>query len=167
VTNNISADDIVLAVTIITIMLVILAVPSILVTVRNSAKLLKRYRALRSINDLKKAGKEVPPQILDEWNAVHSPMAYTTLITEEIERLNGLKPAFFQAELAALLIVILAIYPGYETNVLIMMMLLLLLIVLSIVYGIYNTKMYTQEYLKILKDVSDSDEPSSADGMYG
>lgn len=155
------------AVTVVTMMLLILSVPAILLTVRNSARLLKRYKMLRNIKDVGDE-KDVPPQVLNEWNAVNSPMGYTTLITDEIERLNGLKPAFFQAELAAVLMVVLMI-TGCEQNVLILMIVLTVIAVLSVVYGILNTSMYTQEYLRMLKEISDGveRENGSADGMYG
>lgn len=163
----ISQDVVIQAVMIVAMMMVILSIPSILLTVRNSASLLKRYRLLRSIKDVGDE-KEVPPNILNEWNAVNSPMAYTTLITEEIERLNGLRPALFQAELAALLIIILAIYPGFDSSVLIFMMIILVAAIASVVYGMITTKKYRQEYLVILKEISDRDESNrAADGMYG
>ncbi len=163
----ISQDVVIQAVMIVAMMMVILSIPSILLTVRNSASLLKRYRLLRSIKDVGDE-KEVPPNILNEWNAVNSPVAYTTLITEEIERLNGLRPALFQAELAALLIIILAIYPGFDSSVLIFMMIILVAAIASVVYGMITTKKYRQEYLVILKEISDRDESNrAADGMYG
>ena len=163
----IGEDVIVSSVMVVIMMLVILSVPSILLTVRNSAKLLKKYRLLRSV-DLE--GKDdVPQELLNEWNAVNSQMAYTTLITDEIEKLSGLRPAIFQCEIAIILMVILMIYPGCELGVLILMIALIAVSLLAVIYGALNTKMYTMEYVRILSEMNSesANENKTADGMYG
>ena len=155
------------SVMVVIMMLVILSVPSILLTVRNSAKLLKKYRLLRSV-DLE--GKDdVPQELLNEWNAVNSQMAYTTLITDEIEKLSGLRPAIFQCEIAIVLMIILMIYPGCELGVLILMIALIAVSLLAVIYGALNTKMYTMEYVRILSEMNSEsvNENKTADGMYG
>ena len=155
------------SVMVVIMMLVILSVPSILLTVRNSAKLLRKYRLLRSV-DLE--GKDdVPQELLNEWNAVNSQMAYTTLITDEIEKLSGLRPAIFQCEIAIVLMVILMIYPGCELGVLILMIALIAVSLLAVIYGALNTKMYTMEYVRILSEMNSEsvNENKTADGMYG
>ena len=163
----IGEDVVVSSVMVVIMMLVILSVPSILLTVRNSAKLLKKYRLLRSV-DLE--GKDdVPQELLNEWNAVNSQMAYTTLITDEIEKLSGLRPAIFQCEIAIILMVILMIYPGCELGVLILMIALIAVSLLAVIYGALNTKMYTMEYVRILSEMNSesANENKTADGMYG
>ena len=163
----IGEDVVVSSVMVVIMMLVILSVPSILLTVRNSAKLLKKYRLLRSV-DLE--GKDdVPQELLNEWNAVNSQMAYTTLITDEIEKLSGLRPAIFQCEIAIILMVILMIYPGCELGVLILMIALIAVSLLAVIYGALNTKMYTIEYVRILSEINakNESENKTADGMYG
>ena len=163
----IGEDVIVSSVMVVIMMLVILSVPSSLLTVRNSAKLLKKYRLLRSV-DLE--GKDdVPQELLNEWNAVNSQMAYTTLITDEIEKLSGLRPAIFQCEIAIILMVILMIYPGCELGVLILMIALIAVSLLAVIYGALNTKMYTMEYVRILSEMNSesANENKTADGMYG
>ena len=155
------------SVMVVIMMLIILSVPSILLTVRNSAKLLRKYRLLRSIDIDEK--DDVPPQLLNEWNAVNSQMAYTTLITDEIEKLSGLRPAIFQCELAILLTIVLMIIPGFEIEVLILMIVLIAVSVLTVIYGALNTKMYTLEYMRILSEINANNEKENktADGMYG
>ena len=163
----IGEDVVVSSVMVVIMMLVILSVPSILLTVRNSAKLLRKYRLLRSV-DLE--GKDdVPQELLNEWNAVNSQMAYTTLITDEIEKLSGLRPAIFQCEIAIILMVILMIYPGCELGVLILMIALIAVSLLAVIYGALNTKMYTMEYVRILNEMNSEsvNENKTADGMYG
>ena len=163
----IGEDVVVSSVMVVIMMLVILSVPSILLTVRNSAKLLRKYRLLRSV-DLE--GKDdVPQELLNEWNAVNSQMAYTTLITDEIEKLSGLRPAIFQCEIAIVLMVILMIYPGCELGVLILMIALIAVSLLAVIYGALNTKMYTMEYVRILSEMNSEsvNENKTADGMYG
>jgi len=160
----IGSDDIFLAMTIVTMLMIILSVPSILITVRNSSKQLKRYRTLRSITDL---GKEpVPQHIVNEWNAVKSPIGYTTLITEEIERLNSLRPAIFQTEIAFVLIVFMAFIPGYSNDIFWVMIVLLVIVFATVIYGSMNIKMYTLEYLAILQELNNNGE-ESLDSMYG
>ena len=165
--TQIGTDMVVSSVMVVIMMLIILSVPSILLTVRNSAKLLKKYRLLRSIDIDEK--DDVPPQILNEWNAVNSQMAYTTLITDEIEKLTGLRPAIFQCELAIILSIVLMIIPGFEIEVLILMIVLIAISVLTVIYGALNTKMYTMEYMRILSEINANNEKENktADGMYG
>ena len=164
---QIGTDMVVASVMVVVMMLVILSVPSILLTVRNSAKLLKKYRLLRSIEIDEK--DNVPPQVLNEWNAVNSQMAYTTLITDEIEKLTGLRPAIFQCEIAILLMIILIIFPGCETGVLILMISMITVSAFAVIYGALNTRMYTVEYMRILSEINaqKENENRTADGMYG
>ena len=165
--NQIGTDMVVSSVMVVIMMLVILSVPSILLTVRNSAKLLKKYKLLRSIDIGEK--DDVPAQVKNEWNAVNSQMAYTTLITEEIEKLSGLKPAIFQCEIAVLLMIILMIVPGCQTEVLILLVALIAVSVFAVIYGALNTRMYTLEYMRILSEINANNEKENktADGMYG
>ena len=165
--NQIGTDMVVSSVMVVIMMLVILSVPSILLTVRNSAKLLKKYRLLRSI-DIDE-NDNVPAHVMNEWNAVNSQMAYTTLITDEIEKLSGLKPAIFQCEIAIVLMVILMIVPGFELEVLILMIAMISVSVLAVIYGALNTRMYTVEYMNILSEMNaeNQKENKTADGMYG
>ncbi len=148
-------------------MLVILSVPSILLTVRNSAKLLRKYRLLRSIDISER--DDVPQQVMNEWNAANSQMAYTTLITDEIEKLSGLRPAIFQCEIAIVLMIILLIVPGCQFEVLILMIALIAVSAFAVIYGALNTRMYTIEYVKILSEINEKNESENqtADGMYG
>lgn len=160
---------IVSSVMVVIMMLFIISVPSIYLTVRASSKQLKKYKVLRAIDDISEH-KDVPPELVTEWNVVKSQMAYTTIITEEIERLGSLKPAFFQAELAIFLSIILAIWPHYETNVLILMIAVIIVSIVVLIYGKANTKMYSQEYLTLLSDMNkkaETGDNGAADGMYG
>lgn len=163
---EIGPDIVISSVMVVIMMLVILSVPSILLTVRNSSKLLKKYRVLRSI-DIREHD-DIPPQIISEWNAVNSQMAYTTLITDEIEKLNGLRPSMFQCEIAIALMIVLAIIPGFEFSMLILMVSLIAISFAALLYGAYNAKMYTEEYMTILYEINENNKDNgTADGMYG
>ena len=163
---EIGMETVLSSILVVVMMLVILSVPSILLTVRNSAKLLKKYRLLRSINISDK--DDVPQQVLNEWNAANSQMAYTTLITDEIEKLTGLRPAIFQCEIAIILMIIL-LFTGCTTDVIILLIVLIAVSVLTVIYGALNTRMYTIEYVKILSEINAKNESENrtADGMYG
>ncbi|MDY5872838.1 MAG: hypothetical protein SPJ57_06420, partial [Candidatus Methanomethylophilaceae archaeon] len=101
------------ALVIVTLMMVLLSVPSIFITLSRSARQYKKYTALRLLTKM----EDIPKNSLGEWNAVKSDVGYISLITEEIERMGALRPALFNSEIAAILIVVLMIYPGYETDV--------------------------------------------------
>ena len=163
---EIGMETVLSSILVVVMMLVILSVPSILLTVRNSAKLLKKYKLLRSINISDK--DDVPQQVLNEWNAANSQMAYTTLITDEIEKLTGLRPAIFQCEIAIILMIIL-LFTGCTTDVIILLVVLIAVSVLTVIYGALNTRMYTIEYVKILSEINakNESENKTADGMYG
>ena len=163
---EIGMETVLSSILVVVMMLVILSVPSILLTVRNSAKLLKKYKLLRSINISDK--DDVPQQVLNEWNAANSQMAYTTLITDEIEKLTGLRPAIFQCEIAIILMIIL-LFTGCTTDVIILLVVLIAVSVLTVIYGALNTRMYTIEYVKILSEINAKNESENrtADGMYG
>ena len=106
---------------------------------------------------------------MNEWNAANSQMAYTTLITDEIEKLSGLRPAIFQCEIAIVLMIILLIVPGCQFEVLILMITLIAVSAFAVIYGALNTRMYTIEYVKILSEINEKNESENqtADGMYG
>ena len=165
---EIGMETVLSSILVVVMLLVILSVPSILLTVRNSAKLLKKYKLLRSINISDK--DDVPQQVLNEWNAANSQMAYTTLITDEIEKLSSLRPAIFQCEIAIILMIILLLVPpGCTLEVMILMIALIAVSALTVIYGALNTRMYTIEYVKILSEINAKNESENrtADGMYG
>ena len=165
---EIGMETVLSSILVVVMMLVILSVPSILLTVRNSAKLLKKYKLLRSIDISDR--DDVPQQVLNEWNAANSQMAYTTLITDEIEKLSGLRPAIFQCEIAIILMIILLLVPpGCTLEVLILMIVLIAVSAFAVIYGALNTRMYTIEYVKILSEINakNESENKTADGMYG
>ena len=165
--EQIGTDMVVSSVLVVVMMLVILSVPSILLTVRNSAKLLRKYRLLRSIDISER--DDIPQQVMNEWNAANSQMAYTPLITDEIEKLSGLRPAIFQCEIAIVLMIILLIVPGCQFEVLILMIALIAVSAFAVIYGALNTRMYTVEYVKLLSEINEKNESENktADGMYG
>lgn len=153
----IAYSDVYAAMIVVVILLVVLSIPSILLTVRGSSKLLKRYRLLRCIGI--ENTSNIPKMILDEWTVVNSPLTYASMLSEEIERLNALRPAVLQAEIAAVLIIVLAIVPGFETNVLIGMIVVLAAIILSILYSRMNTRDYAKEYVMVMAELeSNGDE---------
>ena len=60
------------------IILIIVSVPTIFITVRSSAKTIKRYMLLRSVD---KADGQIPTQLINEWSAVKTPIVYISIIT--------------------------------------------------------------------------------------
>ena len=162
----ISMDSVYLAVLVVVILMIILSVPTIYLTVRSSAKLIKKYIALRSIKKVDDENK-VPENVLNEWNAVKSTMGYATLINEQLERLNSLRPMFFQAELAIILSIILGIFAKFDEDVWILFIVVDAIAVLGLIYGGFYTYVYRREYLKMLKELSENADNGAADGMYG
>ena len=165
-TELVSLDVVIDAVVIVIMMLMILSVPSIFLTVRGSSVLLKKYTMLRSIEKVDKEN-EMPDHVLNEWKAIKSPIGYMSLVVNEIEKLDALKPAFFQAELAVVLTIVMAVYPGLETNVLILFIALDVLCAISVIYGHIYAYAYKREYAKILSDLNNEEKKGSVDGMYG
>lgn len=162
----ITMDLVYQAVLVVVILMIILSVPTIYLTVRSSAKLIKKYIALRSIKKVDDENK-VPENVLNEWNAVKSTMGYATLINEQLERLNSLKPMFFQAELAIILSIVLGIFAKFDEEVWILFIIVDAIAVLGLAYGGFYMYVYRREYLKMLKELSENADNGAADGMYG
>ena len=162
----ITMDTIVSSVVIVMMLLMIISVPSIILTVRGSSKLLKKYTLLRSIDKVEKNDK-MPDHIVSEWEAIKSPLGYITLISNEIEKLDALKPALFQAELAVFLSIVLAIFAGFEQNVLILVIVLDVLCVFAVLYGGMYSYAYKKEYMKMLEALNNEEKDGKVDGMYG
>lgn len=146
------------------ILLLIISVPTILITVRGSSKTIKRYIMLRSVD---KIDDSIPPQLVNEWSAVKTPIVYISIITEELEKLSGLKNLTTQCMLAILISVVLWFYPGYDASLQIPIIVADIISILAIIYGRFYRAIYKQEYLKILKETSEKEEFGAADGMYG
>jgi uncharacterized membrane protein len=147
----ITSDLLFSALIIVALFLIILSVPTIMLAVRSSSKLLKRYRTLRAVDELDE--KSVSKQMLEEWNTVKSPLSYTALLSDEIERLGTLRQAMLHSEIAIALLIILAFYPGYETDVLFGMIGVVALVLLVVVYGIRNLRRYIREYVVALEEM--------------
>lgn len=162
--GQIGAEYIFQALMIISLLLVIMSIPTIFITIRNSSNVLRRYMALRSLRDVDDG--DIPSHILEEWNAVKNNVNYATLMTEELEKLNGLRPALFQTEVAVVLMVIMAFVPGYEPAVLVLMAVLIVLSVIALAYSYVCIKKYGTEYMSLLREMSNG--PSGGrDAMYG
>ena len=167
--EQIGAEYIFQALMIISLLLVIMSIPTIFITIRNSSNVLRRYMALRSLRDVDDG--DIPSHILEEWNAVKNNVNYATLMTEELEKLNGLRPALFQTEVAVVevavvLMVIMAFIPGYEPAVLVLMAVLIVLSVIALTYSYVCIKKYGMEYMSLLREMSNG--PSGGrDAMYG
>ena len=72
------------ALVIISLLMVILSVPSIFLLSWNSTKQLNRYRVLRSFREMDDSS--IPSHLLNEWTAVKTDVGYATLITEELDK---------------------------------------------------------------------------------
>lgn len=161
----IGSSDIYGAVLVVAILLLVLSIPSIVLTVNASSKMLRRYRAFRSA-DPGDMGMDIPKVILDEWASVSTPLGYMTVLMEEMDRLGSVRPSIFQAEIAVALIVVLAVLPGYDTNVLACMSLVLALAVASIFYWHRNFGNYGREYYDVVREL-ESNGNDAEDMIYG
>ena len=160
----IDSSEIYSAVVVVAILLVVLSVPSLLLNVRASSNLLKRYQILRAVgNDSK---KDIPKPLLEEWSNVNTPLSYVSLLANEIEHISSLRPAAFQAEIAVVLVIILAFVPGFVTEVLVFMIAIVLVSVLTILYASMNANRYKREYMMALSEL-ESNGDESADMIYG
>lgn len=160
----IGTDMIYSALILITLLMIILSVPSIFLSLWTASKQLKKYITLRKFKGMD--GTQVPPHLLEEWNTVRTDVGYAALITEEIEKMGTLRAPLFQSELAIVLIIVMAFFPGYETPVLIFMMTLLAICVAAIIYSNRVTKRYGMVYIGLIREMSAKAEESD-DVMYG
>ena len=152
------------ALVIITLLMVILSVPSIILLSWNSTKQLNRYRFLRAFREMDDS--TIPPALLNEWTAVKTDIGYAALITEELEKMSSIRSPMFQAEIASVLIIIMAFVPGYVNAVLILMMCLLALCIISVIYGGRALRAISREYALLLHEMEEKGEKSN-DTMYG
>ncbi|MCL2711876.1 MAG: hypothetical protein FWD37_01180 [Methanomassiliicoccaceae archaeon] len=139
------------ALIVVALFLILLSTPTIILSVRASSKLLNRYRVLRSVEEMDE--NAVSKQMVEEWNSVKSPLSYTALLSDEIERLGTLRQATLHSEIAIAVLIFLGIYPGYETNVLIGIAALVIAVVLVVLYGIMNLRRYLREYIDALTEI--------------
>ena len=152
------------ALMIVALFLIILSAPTIILAVRASSKQLKRYRALRSVPELDEGS--VSKHILEEWNSVKSPLSYTALLSEEIERLSTLRQATLHSQIAIAVLIILAFYPGYETYVLMVIAALVAVVLLVVIYGVSNLRRYIREYVDALEEI-DVNGDEAVSRIYG
>ena len=148
------------ALVIVTLFLIVLSLPSAYVTLSHSSRQFKRFVSLRG-RDM----TEVHPKMLNEWNAVKTDVGYIQVLSEELEKIGALRPAIFNSEISAILIVILMFVPGFESDVLILMCVLLALCIFLLFYGYRVTKRYGEEYVRIARSMSGKGEESK-DSMY-
>ena len=159
----IGSDTIFTALTVVVLFMVLLSLPSIYVTLSHSSRQFKKYRKLRQL--MSSGVVDAPPKMVHEWNAVKTDVGYITVLSEELEKVGALRSALFNAEIAAILIVVMMFIPGFETGVFIFMFILLALCVISLVYGYKVTKLYGEEYVNIARTLSGKGEESK-DSMY-
>ena len=152
------------AILVVAILLVVLSIPSIILTVRGSSKLLGRYKLLRSVNEAN--AENIPKVILNEWTAVKSPLTYVSMLSDEIERLNTLRPAVLQAEIASVLIILLAIIPQFEGDLLYVMIGILVVVFAALIYARMNTHAYAVEYVTTMAEL-ENNGGESHDMIYG
>lgn len=152
------------ALVLIVLLMVILSVPSIFIISWNAFKQLKRYVLLRALRGMDDAS--LPPNMIEELNTVRTDIGYATAITEELEKVGGIRSQMFQAELAIVLIVVMAFVPGYESDVLVLMMVLLALCIIAVIYGGRAMRALGKEYVSLVKEMQEKGERAN-DNMYG
>jgi hypothetical protein len=160
----ITADLLFSALIIVALFLIILSTPTIILAVRASAKLLARYRILRAVDDLEEGS--VSKQMMDEWSTVNSTLNYTALLSDEIERLGTLRQAMLHSEIAIVMLIAMAFYPGYESDVFIAVAAVVAIVFLVIVYGILNLRRYVREYIGALAEM-DVNGDEAVSRIYG
>jgi len=157
-------EELSLALTIVTLFLVVVSVPTLALTVRSSSKQLKRYQLLRSLDDV----GDAPVHIQREWDNIRSTIGYTTAVVEEIERLGATRPVIFQIQIAsvltALLLITDLIYGFMTDGVAVFMLIMLAACLLSVRYGNININRHVEEYSRVLKQL---EENGSGSNMYG
>ena len=157
-------EELSLALTIVTLFLVVVSVPTLALTVRSSSKQLKRYQLLRSLDDV----GDAPVHIQREWDNIRSTIGYTTAVVEEIERLGATRPVIFQIQIAsvltALLLITGLIYGFMTDGVAVFMLIMLAACLLSVRYGNININRHVEEYSMVLKQL---EENGSGSNMYG
>jgi len=149
---------------IVALFLIILSTPTIILSVRASSKLLNRYRILRSVEEMEEGN--VTKHILEEWNSVKSPLSYTAILSDEIERLGSLRQAMLHSQIAIAILVFMAFYPGYETDVLIAVIAIVAVVLFVIVYGMRNLRRYIHEYVNALAEM-DVNGDEAVSRIYG
>ena len=160
----ITSDLLFSALTIVALFLIILSTPTIILAVRASAKLLNRYRILRSVDDLDEG--TVSKQMFEEWSTVNSPLNYTALLSDEIEKLGSLRQAMLHSQIAVAILILMAFYPGYETDVLIAVVAIVAAVIFVVIYGIMNLRSYIREYVNALAEM-DVNGDEAVSRIYG
>lgn len=157
-------EELGLALTVVTLFLVVVSVPTLALTVRNSSKQLKRYQLLRSMDDV----GDAPVHIQREWDNIRSTIGYTTAVVDEIERLGATRPVIFQIQIASVLTALLLItdlvYGYIADGVAVIMLAILVICILSVRYGNININRHVEEYSMVLKQL---EENGSGSNMYG
>jgi hypothetical protein len=163
-TTAITLDLMFSALLVVALFLIILSAPTIILAVRSSSKLLKRYRALRSVEMLDE--KMVSRQIFEEWNTVNSPLSYTALLSDEIERLGTLRQATLHSQIAIAILVFMAFFPGYEQDVLIGVAGIVSVVLIVVIHGVKNLRHYIREYVSALTEI-DTNGDEAVSRIYG
>ncbi len=149
----IGQDDLFLALFFVSLLLAVISVPRMVATVRHSRKEIGRYRELRGIKDI--GGLPVSTLAKQEWERARSSVGYSALLLGEIERLNDLRPSVLQAQASALLMLVLAVIPGFERTVLIFALGLVAVVLASSVYSSRLSEGYVNEYMEMLSEFDD------------
>ncbi len=162
--SPIGLEELLHALFFVSILLAVISVPRLIVTVRNSRKEMGRHRELRATKNT----DQLPPSAAarQEWENARSSMGYGALLLGEIERLNDLRPVAVQAQTSALMMLALAVFPGFETPVLVFAAALVLAVLSASVYAGRLSESYVREYMEMLKEL----EPSKNNGpgsIYG
>ena len=160
----ISSDLLFSALIVVALFLIILSTPTIVLAVRTSSKLLNRYKVLRSMDEMDEGA--VSKHMLEEWNSVRSPLNYTALLSDEIERLGSLRQATLHSEIAIVILIFLAFYPGYETDLLIAMATVVTVVFFVVIYGVKNLRGYVREYVNALTEI-DVNGDEAVSRIYG
>ncbi|HIJ00178.1 MAG: hypothetical protein PWQ88_445 [Candidatus Methanomethylophilaceae archaeon] len=145
------------------LILMVLSVPNMLITVRRSRREMARYRQLREIKD----GERIPSlMVRQEWENARSPIGYSALLLAEIERLNDLRPAVMQAQSSAIILLVLAIVPGFEFTTLIIALGIVAIVLISSVYASRLVEEYVNEYMEMLQNFEEQGS-NDLNNIYG
>lgn len=146
------------------ILLIILSVPAIYITVRNSAKVINRYLLLKAVDESSESSQK---HVADEWNVVKTPAVYITMFTEQLEKLNSLKSLSTQCILAVIISIILWFTAGYDDTMKVIVIAADIISILTVFYGRIYKNVYMHEYLEMLNETEKENGTGTIDTMYG
>ncbi len=142
--------------------LAVMSMPQVLMALRVTRSRMDELRKLRDGDSPEEEGQ------MDEWLSINTPMGYSTALMTEIERLNGIRPLIFQAEISGLILVFLVLISGVEEGLLIWIVLLIVILMGSGLLAGYWMGRYIEKYQSLVQSCMEhKEEEENLDIIYG